>query len=280
MSVGKWDPELFAAFKAAEGAQRRALLDRLLRENTPLVITLVEQLCGRGAPKKNDILKGGREGFRDIPFEDAMQAGRIAFCKAAEAFDPSRGRIAGYLKWKIRYELQQVVSFGQRLARVPRGREDEALHLTLVGEQEVLDRLGGHDEGGLVGTDEITPADLEAWERTGDWPESLEELRARRAPAALPPPPPSAPRVRTTVDVFLEEHVVFRASARTLATAIFGRLEALSWGGTPPKRALHLALVERGAAETRIRLPEVGPRRAYRGVALTAPTTKAREEVA
>lgn len=183
--IGKWNPEKFAAYRSSNGPKRRALASELILENEPLLITLVEQLCGRAKPtphRKRTAASclGGCSGFDQIPFEDAMQAARIAFSKMLDQYDPSKGRPAFYALLKIRYELQRLETFELHLARVPRGRESERAGVDLVGEQRDLELLGGGTLGGVIEGCEVSPEDIAEWETTGSWPENLEEALAQK----------------------------------------------------------------------------------------------------
>lgn len=176
---GKWDPELFATYRASEpGPHRRAILDRLLFENEPLLKTLTDQLCGHGAPKRNDLKLPGStlSGLKDLDWDDAMQAARMAFLKAMDQFNPEKGKLSGYLKWKILYELQCLVQ-RDGLTYVPRGREAETISVELVGDQTVLDTLSnGHDEH-LVTSSEFGRDDVERWRAQKWWPETIEDAK-------------------------------------------------------------------------------------------------------
>lgn len=177
MAIGVWDAEKFAAFRASPrgSARRRTLQNELVIENTPLVKVLVDQLCGWHKQTGRTKL-GGCQGFSEIPWEDAYQGGLIALMKALEQFDPSKrkGRdrgskykISRYLLLKIRHELQVIVHSGGQIVRAPREAGIE-VPVALVGEQEVLDGLGGGMQDGIAVVDEfITPQDIERWHRDG-----------------------------------------------------------------------------------------------------------------
>jgi DNA-directed RNA polymerase specialized sigma subunit len=238
---GKFDETLFRAFRAAKGIERRRLLDQLLWENEPLVKLIVDQLCGRGESKKRNGIRhlGGCQGFRDIPWEDAMQAGLIAMQKALEQFDPAKGRIAGYLKLKARHELQRIVYYGGQTIRVPRGQDAQSPDVALIGDEQILDRLSGGEED-LLGGLEITAQDVAEWEESGEWPESLEELRASRAPAI-------AEDTRTAIERFVDTKLAFRPAAR-LAQVTLDAVRtrfAMQTGDMVSRSALAKALLER-----------------------------------
>jgi hypothetical protein len=255
--IGKWDPALFTRFRAAKGIRRRHLLEQLLVENTPLIKLLLEQLRGgKNSGRKGMKVLGGCQGIDELDWDDAMQASRIAFVKAAEAFDPAKGKIAGYLKLKMRHELQTLVTNELRLARVPRGRESELIPVALVGEQQELDRMGGSVEDGLADVEGITAEDVERWGASGEWPETLEEARvqtsARRASAE--PEQPADPR--SALERFLEEELVRRANARVPKSLVASTYEqfCVSLSQQPVSREeLYDSLESTGLTETRMR---------------------------
>ena len=261
MTVGAFDPELFARYRKARAGSplRSALENRLVIENTPLVKTLVDQMLGRGEVKRRGKFGSQRQAFAAIDWDEAMQAGRIALMKALQGFDPSKSKLSSYLVWKVRYELQCLI-----------GRGKKAVELDLVGEQRELDELGGAEETGLAAVEDFTAGDVEAWAESGQWPESLEELREARA-AALPVD------ARPVLAVFLEEHLVFAPSGRVAASALFGRLEAVAWPAPPPRAALVEQLRARGCVERRVRTPWSAASRGFGGVRLQ---TSARAAVA
>lgn len=178
--IGKWSQELFDQFHATPaGPKKRILLDRLMVVNEPLAKIIASQLCGFGEPtrRKGFRAMGGCQGFRDLPIDDALQAARIALCKALEQFDPGKGKFAPYVKLKMRHELQRLVYYGGSLVRVPRGEEDRAVPVVLMSEEDELARSAGGIEDGIAALEGITPEDVARWEETGEWPESPDEIR-------------------------------------------------------------------------------------------------------
>jgi Sigma-70 region 2 len=187
MPVGTFSPELFARFRAAKGTRRRLLLNQLLIENLPLVKTLVDELRGLGKSKgPQRTASGGREGFAELEFEDALQGGLLALKKAMEQFDPDRGKITVYLKNKIRHEMQRLVYNGGRTIHIPRAAKRPEIPVALIGEQQELDLLSGGASDGFAEVEGITPEDVARWQESGDWPESLEAWRAEQAARARP----------------------------------------------------------------------------------------------
>ncbi|MHB8531720.1 MAG: sigma factor [Solirubrobacteraceae bacterium] len=208
--IGHFDPELFTRFRGSRGIRRRALLNQLVLENAPLVKLLVDQLRGGPDTRKRPGARamGGCQGFRELEWEDAFQAGLVGLARALEGLDLSKGKLAGYAKLWIRHELQRLVYNGGALVRVPRGAGDQ-VPVALSGDQQEIDRLSGGMEDGLAATDEVTPEDLERWQETGEWPESLEQLRASRLP---PPPPPVV--YSTGLEAFLTNRVALARHGR------------------------------------------------------------------
>lgn len=187
--IGTFDPELFRRYRKAKEPEKTRLLEQLFVENRPLIKILLDQFIQPGSANGKhgpNFLKGGTSGFHEIPWEDGMQEASIAFKKAMEQFDPRKAsapnKIAWYLKVKIRHELQMYMEKGHRLVRVPKDHLDQLPHIGVEGDQEVLDRLGGAEEVGFFGLEGPTEEEVAEWERTGDWPESIEEYRRRKDP--------------------------------------------------------------------------------------------------
>jgi hypothetical protein len=252
-------------------------------ENEPLSKLLVDQLCGRGdaSRKRGFRAMSGCAGFRELDWDDAAQAGLLALQKALEQFDPSKGKFAPYCKMKLRHELQRLVFYGGTLIRVPRGNGVDPIGVALVGEQQDLDMMSGGYEDGVAATEGITPEMVADWERTGEWPESLEELRAslredepdeedETAPAVVP----SLIVPTDPIELFMLRHLEFRRHARTPISAIVGRFESLIW----PRQIteigpLRQAIMARGATAHRMRTEWSSSAEALRGV-LLRPTSQ------
>lgn len=268
MAAGVLDVELLAQYRKAKGEKRRAIGGRLFQENLGLVKLLLDQVLGRGAAQARSVrLPGaGTKGFRELEWDEAFAAASIAFLKALDQFDPARGKISSYLKFKIIYELQCLIS-REGLARSDRG--DGGVDIALTGEQEVLDRLGGSEESGPVAVEGITADDIAEWDRTGEWPEDLEELRAQREAERVARLPPDG---RGPLQRFLEDELEFRPRRRVLRSAVVARFEVVAFGLPLRRGTLHRALIARNVTEVRIWEPGVGPRRGYEGVALRSPT--------
>ena len=253
--IGKWDQALFEEFKRARpGRQKEALRGKLLVQNAPLIKILLDQFIQPSGKCKHgpNMMKGGTQGFTDIPWEDGYQLASIAFCKAMDRFDPTRktrhgkpAKLPWYLKLKIRHELQTLVASGGRTVRVPRGHEAEVVGVDLIGEQEVLDRLGGSVDDGIAELEGITPEDVRMWQKTGRWPtreEWEDELARRKTP--------------DTVSAFLQQKCVVQPKARIQRGLVGSAYEAFaeeSGFRVLPRGELYQQLAARGHVETRAR---------------------------
>jgi len=117
-----------------EGIEAR---NRLVAANLRLVVSIAQRYAGRG-----------------VPFLDLVQEGNLGLLKAAEKFDPSRGRFSTYATWWIEQAIQRAlaqqghalrlpVHAGEDLRRLRRAREH---FLQETGreptEEELADELG------------------------------------------------------------------------------------------------------------------------------------------
>jgi hypothetical protein len=126
-SIGRLDINTWLAFRKAKGAERRRLLDQLVRDNEPLTIVLTAQMCGRGENRPGRRQKFKREPYVELlSVEEQEAAGRIGMMKALDRFDPairdavrkSHGLAAAddpakglpaFAAWRIKFELQQAI---------------------------------------------------------------------------------------------------------------------------------------------------------------------------
>jgi hypothetical protein len=211
-ATGEWDPAMFEAYRAATGERKRMIANRIILDNTPLLKLLTEQLCGRAKYKKGQKIPkaakmGGRGGFDEIPWDDAMQAARIGLMKALDQFDPvkAKGRIALYLAFKVRYELQCLVRNLHTIS-ARRGQHLERPDVVLMDDDAEIDRLAGGTGDILTLPEGMTVDDLTGWQESGQWPEEMltvepesiagEEAHPQAAfvlPARVLPPPPPGP---------------------------------------------------------------------------------------
>ncbi len=245
MAAGALDLELLGRYRKARGELRRALLGQLVRENTGLIKTLVDQICGRGEARRNAVRLGGCQGFRDIPWDDAFQAGCMAFMKAADQFDPRRGKISFYLLMKIRYELQCI---RDRQGLVRKERDEEGADIAVIGEQAALDALGGS-----VGP-ELT---ADEWEGAEDLGGAVAfgladgETSATAANDLQPGPPP-----KSLLEYFLEEQLHFHSAARQARVPLLARWERAAFDRivrADPAPLLE-ALMSKGVRVSRVRV--------------------------
>jgi DNA-directed RNA polymerase specialized sigma subunit len=271
MPIGTFSPELFARFRKAKGERRRGLLNELLLQNQPLVKTLVDELRGLGKAKgPQRTAAGGRDGFSDLPFEDALQGGLIALKKTMEQFDPTQGKLAPYLKTKCRHELQRLVYNGGRLVHIPRAAKKPEIPVALIGEQQELDLMCGGASDGFAEVEGITPEDVQRWQESGEWPESLEAWRrekAARAPVVYSIPAPTL----TAMMRFLAQ-CVFATHARVTARDAYNayQTECRLGGEFEMARPAFLReMTDRGRVrEVRVRRPENPAVRALAGLKL------------
>jgi hypothetical protein len=142
------------------------------------VIVLIDQLLGRTAPKRPvKRLPGSSTDFSGLPWDDAKQAGLLALMKAMDTYDPTKGGIAGFMRWQCLAALQKLKQ-DCAFVRTSKERVSEAPPIDLVGEQRDLDVLARGHEDGLELPEGFTAADLERWESSGEWPDSLEAAHA------------------------------------------------------------------------------------------------------
>jgi hypothetical protein len=250
--VGRFDPELHAAFRAGRCAFERlaglpdpsprelakreldsytsGLLGELYQTNAPLVRTLVNQRAAQ------------TPGAHDLPLADRDAAGVTAFLKAMDAFDPALGTLSTYLRRKVIWELQE----GARLSSSTIVMKDRARPPPAVrfdGDARLDWLLSAHGEA------------------SDDEPDDA-ETRTRVVVGPDREPPPAPPSVRERVrrdalDVFLEEHCRFTPAGREAARAVRLRLEVVAFerGEYVRPSALRRALERRGARGITMRVP-------------------------
>jgi len=237
--VGRWDAALYDRYRAAEAharpwtadesAQSRGLLSELARINEPLVIYLVQQNWRRPLDDFGPIVPGWKvAGSERLTWAEAMCAGHLAFAGAmsrAPWFDPTKGKLSGFLNKRVIDELQRAV---QESAVVMRGRRRSRYGLARV--------LFLEDETELAGG-------LEA--------ESSFEMRDPVFRPVLPM------ELRRAMAIFLEDHCRFATSARAAASAVRGRYQSvvIARGEAMPRGALTLALVHCGVRNMAVRVP-------------------------
>ena len=274
--VGERVGDLFASYKALPaGARKRAMASRLIASNEALIQATTDCLCGRRPLVGLRRPFRGCEGLDRVEPEDAMQAGRLAFAKALDQYDPAKGKFAYYLLIKTRYELRKVETYGGvHLLHVPENHvnshhRDIALFgafRELASGDEAESTDGGNTlkdwtlttAGDLVDIDAFTPEDVAGWRETGEFPESLEAWEATKAAESEenePPEPP--PDSRTALERFLDEEVRFADGARVATTPLVSRWRffAFSARALATDGELHKELKSRGARRTTMRVP-------------------------
>jgi len=265
--VGRFDFDLFRAYRRAP--RRNALfLNRLIRENEPLLKVLTAQLMGR--PPKDAHARTMRNRLRvpyaeDLPWEEALNAARVALLKALRpgGFNPAKGKLSWYLKLKIRHELQELV---QRESLVKIGRDQAPASAEYYEDEDHLGRL---TRDALEGLDQVDGEDLDDVVTV----EQLEDAIDIRLSVAEPEPPPPPRDLRPALVVLLEEHLRFARLARAPASAVHGRLETLarSRGEYIARGALARALLERNVPRITMRVAwSSSPVEAFAGIALQA----------
>lgn len=256
--VGRWDPVLHARFLALrEGRKREKLRAReqrlfaeLLRTNTPLLAVLVDQVSGRGKTQEGKNLHNRMRvyGAERLPRSDVWGAAYIAFFKAMDDFNPSKGALSMFLKRKIFYEVQCLM---MKSGAVTLPRE-----------------LAGHRTETYAEDDEHF-ARLTAFEEALD--DSPEPETVALPPLHPEPPPPPPPDTRPALVVLMEDHLSFAKGGRCAATPLRGRYEQVAFARGEIARTSDLlqALRERDVRPTKARVPWApSPVEAFAGVLL------------
>jgi hypothetical protein len=249
--------EVLSAFRGAppESAKRRALHSEVIRINTPLIKTLVAQVCGHEVEAKFARRMCERTfrvfGAGTLPWDVAMNAGRVAMGKAALSFDPSLGGLPGYLKKKVFYEIQCAV---REAAIVSVERGVEPVPMAYADADDSLDRLVEFDRFLDAEDDDAPPAPA---------PE-LRELAAAPRVAAAIALVVRPMELRSPMAIFVEDHCRFAPGARSAASAVRGRYRNVAAGrygvtGWPDgeaarQGALTRALAAHGVRSTTVRV--------------------------
>jgi len=237
--LGKWDAALFEEYRAAEArprpftqaqaAESRALLGELARVNDRLVLRLVRQRCQRPEGDRGECVPGLKVvGSEALRWNDAVDAGRLAFMVAMGDFDPSKGKLSGWLNFKVVDELRHAV---QGLGIVWQNRRKGPARMEYFEDRREL---------------------ADAFERESSV--ELEDPDDPEPPRALPE---RAIELRRAMAVFLEDHCRFASSARAAASAVRGRYASvvLAHGEASPRGALTIALLHCGVHAMTVRVP-------------------------
>lgn len=266
-ATGEWDVNLFFQYRAATGERKRLIGSRIILDNTPLIKLLLTQLTRKFRARPGQRLPpaakmGGCQGFDKIPWDDAMQAGRIALLKAMESYDPvkSKGRIGFYLAMKFRYELQRLV-LSEHLVKVGRGYEKFRPDIELSDDSEALDRWSGGYCDPVCLPEGVTSEDIEGWEESGKWPDAPPEL------PSPPQPPPELPRTPGWVR-FLSRCTFTPNGRAVLSDAYYAyRLDCREEGVTGVSRPVFVAeLKPHGVTEKFVRAHKSRPSRGLAGI--------------
>jgi hypothetical protein len=245
--VGVWDEAGFREYRAASGARRRFLASKLIVQNTPLLKVLADQIwTGKSASGKPTTATRFHEPiFKEIPWDDILNAARIAMAKALDQFDPSKSKISGYLAAKVRYEAQ-VLGAQVHLAHAPRGRGAERPDVSLIGAIETDDdgeaegaMACGYlhaegDAGGMVDVD-FEPEEIAEW-NAADTDLDFYAWRESRRPVVYSVP---APVVVVTAMSLTIDGLRFSRSARATAYDVWAMCAAFAdiRGEAAPTRA-------------------------------------------
>lgn len=258
MTIGIWDPTLFAAYRAApDGPRKRAMENRLYLENEPLVKTLVAQMLGTGKPGRHIPAALRRIHRAEVveSWEDAMGVAGVAFAKFLRDYDPASGKISFFLGMKIRYELQCIIERSTNI-KVPRDYEAESLPQGYERYETEADMERAAHSSGL----EMAP-DREL--------ELMAEARQLEADEAAPPV--VVPRPASALVDFLTRRCTFGRAMTVARAALVDAYErhafALHFAASP--KQLVVALEARKVRVVTVRAGRWRePVRGFRGVAL------------
>lgn len=126
--VGVWDKELHSRYAAllaarphsrANDALERALLGEIVLQNAPLIRHFIARLRGPHIDR--------------LGHEEVEATVRIAFVRAVQTYDSTKGGIAGWFAWKLRPELEAA----ERLDAIVKGKaRTRAPDVTYLGEED------------------------------------------------------------------------------------------------------------------------------------------------
>lgn len=115
------------------GVEARAAIDRFVRSNIRLVVSIAKKYAGQG-----------------VPLLDLIQEGSIGLMRAAEKFDYRKGfKFSTYATWWIRQAMTRSIANTSRTIRLPSHMVDKVRKLTQTRQQLML-----------ISGDEPTPEEL------------------------------------------------------------------------------------------------------------------------
>jgi len=120
-----------------EGIKAR---NRLVQANLRLVVSIAQRYAGRG-----------------LPFMDLVQEGNLGLLKAAEKFDPSRGRFSTYATWWIEQAIQRALDEQAHSMRMPAHAGDDLRRLRRAREHFLQETGREPTEEELAEELEMTP---------------------------------------------------------------------------------------------------------------------------
>jgi len=120
-----------------EGIEAR---NRLVVANLRLVVSIAQRYAGRG-----------------LPFMDLVQEGNLGLLKAAEKFDPSRGRFSTYATRWIEQAIQRALNEQAHPMRIPAHAGDDLRRLRRAREHFLQETGREPTEEELADELEMTP---------------------------------------------------------------------------------------------------------------------------
>ena len=222
--------------------EARKLEQRLLVENRPLVVTLVNQYMGEDkSPPRRGFSKAKREpGVEFLDWEEAYACGMTGLLKALRGLNLAEGGLTKYTATKIRHELQSAISKA-RVVAVPKGTERE-----------------------------LRPSGFDFFEDEEEMQRALLHRRESEEGDAEDEEPKKRGRVASAVLHFVTTRCRFTPSARILRERLFGLYErhARLLGHHVVFAKLERELKNRGARPMTVRNERGYQERGWGGVGL------------
>ncbi len=254
--VGFFDKDIFREYdrlsnviETAHGPVRdpkapeaRRLEERLLIENRPLVVTLVNQYMGEDkTPPRRGFSKAKREpGVEFLEWEEAYACGMTGLLKGLRGLNLNEGGLTKYTATKIRHELQSAISKA-RVVAVPKGTVRE-----------------------------LRPAGFDFFEDEDQMQRALLHRRETEDSESAADEPQKRPRVASAVLHFVTTRCRFRPAAQTLRSRLLGLYDrhARLLGCHVVFSKLEREIQTRGARPTRVRNEHGEQERGWIGVGL------------